>query len=438
VLTYVGLRIIPGAIDQVEKTKIRVEIIKTGVTAVAGAVGLAVFWLGIRRQLLAERTQSEVERAQQVSEYDASERRTTELYMKAADQLDSEKAAVRLAGLYAFERLAQSDPRHRQTIVEVLCAFLRMPFAPPPYRKATAATTSDIVNAIASGASVSLSEMLQRQPSETDEAQYENQEVRMAAQRILQRNLQQDGGWEGVAIDLSGASLVDFDFSGVRVAGARFSDSRFHGRTSFSGAHFNGPSDFTGSVFDCPQEFEAPSFDGAVFTQEARFTQSFSTKGWSFRGATFHENLRFFNSYLESGDFEGAEFYKGTNFSHGGFGTANFSKAKFHQPGGFGLVEFRLAASFEDAEFVGPAEIGLIFHGGVSFKGAKFRDSVYFHGTVRGHIDFEGVVYPAGTDFSKIRLEGQNGAITYPRDRFPIGWRLVQGQNSWAQLAKAE
>jgi hypothetical protein len=40
----------------------------------------------------------------------ATERRITELYTKAADQLGSDKAPVRLAGLHALERLAQNTP----------------------------------------------------------------------------------------------------------------------------------------------------------------------------------------------------------------------------------------------------------------------------------------------------------------------------------------
>ena len=34
---------------------------------------------------------------------------------------------MRLAGLYALERLGKANPEHRQTIVDVLCAYLRMP-----------------------------------------------------------------------------------------------------------------------------------------------------------------------------------------------------------------------------------------------------------------------------------------------------------------------
>ncbi|MEU6741925.1 hypothetical protein [Streptosporangium sandarakinum] len=55
----------------------------------------------------------------------------TELYTKAVEQLGRDKAALRLGGLYALERLAQDSPGHRQIIVNVICAYLRMPYTPP-------------------------------------------------------------------------------------------------------------------------------------------------------------------------------------------------------------------------------------------------------------------------------------------------------------------
>lgn len=67
--------------------------------------------------------------------HDATERRITELYVKAVEQLGSDKAAVRHSGLYALERVAQDNPEHRQTVDNVLCAYLRVPYpttTPPP------------------------------------------------------------------------------------------------------------------------------------------------------------------------------------------------------------------------------------------------------------------------------------------------------------------
>jgi hypothetical protein len=80
---------------------------------------------------LAARRQVHQERVAVATEADAAERRTTELYAKSVEQRGSEKSAVRLGGLYALERLAQTSPGQRQTVVNVICAYLRMPYQPP-------------------------------------------------------------------------------------------------------------------------------------------------------------------------------------------------------------------------------------------------------------------------------------------------------------------
>jgi hypothetical protein len=36
-----------------------------------------------------------------------------------------------LTALYTLERLANDNPGHRQTIVNIICAYLRMPWTPP-------------------------------------------------------------------------------------------------------------------------------------------------------------------------------------------------------------------------------------------------------------------------------------------------------------------
>ena len=80
--------------------------------------------------MLAFRRQHHQETATVLSDLDATERRIAELYAKAVEQLGSDEAQVRFGGLYALERLAQDNPAHRQTIVNVICAYLRMPFSP--------------------------------------------------------------------------------------------------------------------------------------------------------------------------------------------------------------------------------------------------------------------------------------------------------------------
>jgi hypothetical protein len=108
-----------------DQANARLDAVRTGLAAGAGA-GAAV---GL---MLAFRRQHHQEIATDLTDRDATERRITELYTKAVEQLGSDKAPVRLGGLYALERLAQDNSAHRQTIVNVICAYLRMPFSPPP------------------------------------------------------------------------------------------------------------------------------------------------------------------------------------------------------------------------------------------------------------------------------------------------------------------
>jgi hypothetical protein len=105
-----------------QRAQLRVETIRTGLSVGAGVGAAVALLLALRRQ--------------QATEYDAGEKRVTELYVRAAEQLGSDKAPVRLAGLYALERLAQDNPVHRQSIVEVICAYLRMPYTPPAGKQA--------------------------------------------------------------------------------------------------------------------------------------------------------------------------------------------------------------------------------------------------------------------------------------------------------------
>ena len=127
VVTTWLLTIASGAKPGTDRANARLDAVRTGLAAGAGA-GAAV---GL---MLAFRRQHHQEIATVLTDRDATERRITELYTKAVEQLGNDKAPVRLGGLYALERLAQDNPAHRQTIVNVICAYLRMPFTPtaPP------------------------------------------------------------------------------------------------------------------------------------------------------------------------------------------------------------------------------------------------------------------------------------------------------------------
>src|ERR1700691_5090944 len=62
-----------------------------------------------------------------------SVRDLNERFATAAEQLGDDKPpAVRLAGVYAMAGLADDWEANRQTCVDVLCAYLRMPYEPDP------------------------------------------------------------------------------------------------------------------------------------------------------------------------------------------------------------------------------------------------------------------------------------------------------------------
>jgi Pentapeptide repeats (8 copies) len=53
------------------------------------------------------------------------EGQVTDRYTKATEQLGSEKADVRIGGMYALERIAHDSARDRPTVMEVITAFIR-------------------------------------------------------------------------------------------------------------------------------------------------------------------------------------------------------------------------------------------------------------------------------------------------------------------------
>ena len=99
--------------DEKAKAAAKADAVRTGAAIALGTGGAAYLLLAYRRQRL--------------EEVDTRERRITELFTTAVEQLGHEKAPVRLGALYSLERLAQDNLEHRQTVVDVICAYLRMP-----------------------------------------------------------------------------------------------------------------------------------------------------------------------------------------------------------------------------------------------------------------------------------------------------------------------
>lgn len=342
-----------------QRPAVRIEAIRTGLSVGAGAGGGIALLLAARRQWLGERTQIH-------QEHDASEKQITELYVKAADQLGSERAPVRLAGLHALERLANDHPKHRQTIVDVICAYLRMPYVP-----------TDRSDGIADGL------------TPQDERQ-----VRLAAQRILTRHLQytqtdvnglsqlNEQFWSNISIDLSEALLIDFNLAGGRVGDATFAGAIFLGETLFDRvtftweawfdrARFEGDVGFGGATFD---RFAA--FDEAVFEKSASFVDVQFERAVQFDGATFAGDVLFSRAVFAGVSrfigvaTRGKVEFNGANFT----GRTWFTAARLDGLVDFSDAHFGDRAIFDDANFRSALFVRVDFRGEVMFDGAVFGD----------------------------------------------------------------
>lgn len=397
-------------IDVEKRATAHLDVIKTASGIAVGGGGLFALYLAARRQRTQEselevrldelrnrqveleqrdRTQRHTEEvaemnrrhAEQVaadSRHDAAERRATEIYTKAAEQFGSDNIAVQLAGLYGFERLANDQPQLRQTVVDVICAFLRMP------------RSQDADDAIT----------VRR-----------NSQVRSAAQRILVEHLRRSvepttGTFWDVNLDLSEATLENFDLVGCRVGKAVFAKTTFVGSCNFTRLHTVGELDLSGATFDCPLVATTVRVGGdllldrAVFRKEVDLREadivggsvltgcSFNADA-TFRGCEFGGDVHCVDAHfsraalfaaakfrrsvtVESTAFDGEVNFRSADF----FGTTRFSSTTFAEEAWFVKAEFSTTPLFSEVAFLGDAwmhSIGLrngILFQDVAFSGA--------------------------------------------------------------------
>jgi hypothetical protein len=263
-------------------------------------------------------------------------RTLNERFATAAGQLGSDKPpAVRLAGVYAMAGLADDWPENRQTCVDVLCAYLRLPYKPDPGQDA---------------------------PGPDRLAFRADREVRHTVIRVITTHLKGDAAvsWQG----------LNFDFTGAVFDGGNFAATRFSGGTVL----------FTEAEFSrALVGFDLAEFSGAlVFFDGAKFS-----------GGTVSFNFVKFSAAMVG--FDGAEFSGGNvSFIDAKFpgGTVSFNRGDFSGGTvGFDGAEFSGGTvGFDGTEFFGAL---------VSFEGAKFiGGAVSFVGASRSLADVLGAKFP--------------------------------------------
>ena len=342
-------------------------------------------------------------------------RTLNERFATAADRLGSDKQpAIRLAGVYAMAGLADDWQENRQACVDVLCAYLRIPYEPYPTGDGATATERLVFVG--------------------------NREVRHTVIRVIGDRLRPDGKRALGTASWRGRNL---DFTGVVFDGGDFSDAEFTGNVSFIGAEFTDETVyFKGAKFIGSRV----SFDGATFSgggvdfREAQFGEEHTSSAishadpWVANGrvdlrASIYVGDRFaagpvsfVHTQFTSGgaDFRGAHFVSGAvDFSEAQFGdfTADFEGAHFDG----GIVSFNEAnfggeaVDFENAHFTaGRVDFnkarfvndGTVYFTGAEFAGAmvSFQDAK-FAGPAK--ITFQEAEFSGGTvDFTEARFAG--------------------------------
>jgi hypothetical protein len=222
-----------------------IEIVKTSGVAGGAVVALYALWLNDRRR------RTEEDRHSLESEKVADER-----FARSVEMLGNEADQVRVGAMHALVWLANSTPRYRQTVLDVLCAYLRRPFHHPSWEKNAA--DPDTV-------------FLEEAPSA--EVQQE-QQVRRTAQRLIKDTLSwgEKHDHEHFNLDLTGASLEYLSLDGRHVNRFVARRAQFYGITNLRNMHVQKVTLFSGGAFHGRLQFENAELEGGVSFQEVTFS----------------------------------------------------------------------------------------------------------------------------------------------------------------------
>jgi hypothetical protein len=231
------------------------EAIKTGGLAAGSVVALYALWLNDRRRRTEEARQRLEDRR---TEHDRS-RVADERFARSVELLGHEADQVRGGALHALAGLARSREEYTQTVLDILCSYLRRPY-------------------------------------EHDDGRHEL-EVRLTAQRLVAELLPRVGQDDVPHYDLNltNAHLEYFDISGRQIGLFTARAATLHESNSFHHTVFHGDAFFTDAVssgrlhghhavFHAKGWFSGFTSDRFVDLQETRFAGASKFAGSRFSG----------------------------------------------------------------------------------------------------------------------------------------------------------
>lgn len=235
-----------------------VDAVKTGGLAGGAVVAVYGLWLNDRRRRVAE------------GRHDIEYRRlANERFSKGIELLGNEADQVRVGAMHSLVRLAESSPGYAQTVLDVLCAYLRRPFHSPRYVNAADPDRVDGTNWL----SVAPIEPATPEQVEADR----ERQVRLTAQRLIHRLLPavDEPDAPRYDLDLSGATVEYFDLRRRLIGGLTARGAVFYGITRMRGVEFHGSVLLTGSRFHGRTEFPSALFAAGISLYEADLRAEF-------------------------------------------------------------------------------------------------------------------------------------------------------------------
>ncbi|TVT40795.1 hypothetical protein FNH05_23395 [Amycolatopsis rhizosphaerae] len=252
----------------------RADALRTGGLAAGAVVALYALWLNDRRRQVEENRQR-VERERYELELLRAERDrervTDERFGKSVELLGSDADQVRVGALHALAGVARAESGYTQTVLDVLCAYLRRPFDHPRYHD-------------------------EDERDEPDPVAERELQVRLTAQRLIVDLLPPAGAAApAYDLDLTGAVLEYFELTGRKVGTLVLRYARLYSSSNLSGTEFTGPVWFTRAT-----------------TGEGRLSGRFRCQGAHFRSRAWFSGVRFgFSAWFDRTRFDGETAFKG-------------------------------------------------------------------------------------------------------------------------------
>jgi hypothetical protein len=226
-------------------------------------------------------------------------------FARALDRLGDPRPPMRVGALRTLEVLADTNPAYRQPVADVICGYLRMPGG--------------------------------------------DDGVRQLATEILAGHLRRSDRpaecfWPGLSLDLTGATLIDVDFS----------DCRIDGDLSLVHAVFHGPAKLRGITVGGAVSLSRAIFHDHAWVERATLCGPFRADGAAFRADAWFGAATFLaRSSFAGVDFAGHAWFGGTTFR----GPISFDQAVFRRSAGFRGVVAHASVGLAGTTFLGPARV---------------------------------------------------------------------------------